>query len=132
MVDLKPVLLALALAGCATTPRAAAPHVVEKGLRLQVDGLPEGARVTVAGTFNGWDADGPALREARPGSYEAFIAMAPGVHRLQLVVRGADGTEHWMPPPGLERYEPDGFGGCNAVVEIARNLRADGSSFEVK
>ena len=126
------LVLACALAGCASAPRAAVSPVSDGGITLRVDGLPPGVHVTVAGTFNGWDVHGPALREALPGRYEAFVDLEPGVHRLQLVVRSADGRERWIPPPGLSRYEPDGFGGSNAVVEIARNLSADGSSYEVK
>jgi len=126
------LVLALALAGCAAAPPRPPPAVHAGGIELFAAGLPRGARVTVAGTFNDWDVRGPSLRETGPGEYRAFVDLAPGVHRLQLVVRTQDGSERWMPPPGLDRYEPDGFGGSNAVVEIARNLRADGSSFEEK
>ena len=118
------------LAACAAT-RGAAHDPLEGGVALVAEGLPAGAQVTVAGSFNGWDPNGPALRETRPGTYETWLPLEPGVHRLQLVVR-ARGSERWLAPPGLPRYEPDGFGGRNAVVEIARNLQAEGSSMEGK
>ncbi len=125
------LLLALA-AGCATTNAPAAPARYEGSLPLRVEGLRPGSTVTVAGSFNRWDPQGPALREERPGVYQIVLDLAPGTHRFQLVVRSPDGTERWLAPPGLARYEPDGFGGRNGVVEITGNLRADGSSFEVK
>lgn len=128
---IRTLLAAALLAGCATTP-VAHTSVRDGGVHLAVEGLPEGARVTVAGTFNGWDVEGPALQEAAPGRYETLIDLQPGTHRLQLVVRTPDGAERWLPPPGLVRYEPDGFGGTNAVIDVRRNLRADGSSYEEK
>jgi len=131
MVALSRVLLPLLLLGaCATTQTAHGPDFTS-GVPLRAEGLPPGARVHVAGTFNHWDPAGPELRETAPGVYETLLQLAPGVYRLQLVIRTADG-ERWVAPPGLPQYEPDGFGGSNAVVVITRNLRADGSSIERK
>src|SRR5690606_37770480 len=69
------------LAACAATP-GAAHDPWAGGVALVAEGLPAGAQVTVAGSFNGWDPNGPALRETRPGTYETWLPLEPGVHRL--------------------------------------------------
>lgn len=114
VVLIRALVLVFAATACATTP----PAANRDGLHLSVDELPAGSRVSVAGSFNGWDPSSIRLREREPGSFEGVVDLGPGVHRLQLVVRLPDGTERWLAPPGLARYEPDGFGGSNAVVEI--------------
>ena len=124
------LLLLVVSAGCATTGPVREPTFAT-GVPRRAEGLPKGAKVHVTGTFNHWDPAGPELRESLPGVYETFLDLEPGIYRLQLVVRTAAG-ERWIAPPGLPRYEPDGFGGSNAVVEITRNLRADGSSIDPK
>lgn len=122
MVALKPGLLALLIclaAGCAGVQRPTPPAFSPNGVQLHVEGLQAGSTVAVAGSFNGWNGAETRLAEKRPGEFSGFVPLAPGVYRLQLVVHRPDGSESWVAPPGLARYEPDGFGGRNGVVEVA-------------
>lgn len=63
--------------------------------QIQADGsivlrlrTPTGRRVTVAGTFNGWDPFLNALVEVQPGSYEVRLRLLPGVHYYHFWVDG--------------------------------------------
>ena len=47
-----------------------------------------GQRVTVAGTFNGWDPFVHELAETSPGVYELDLALPPGEHRYVFWYRG--------------------------------------------
>lgn len=115
-LHLAAILAALAT-GCAAAPVAdeAGPSGVT--LTLPAGKAPKGSRVFVAGTFNGWDPDATPL-PAVPGGWSGFVELPPGEHRLQLRIRPPGGRDRWLPPPGLPRYEPDGFGGTDGVVSI--------------
>lgn len=73
------------------------------------------SNVSVAGSFNGWNAgasplDGPAA----DGSFSGSVAVTPGRHTYKFVVDGA-----WISDPGNPDSEPDGFGGRNSVLVVA-------------
>lgn len=72
--------------------------------------------VRVAGTFNGWDAAAHPLR-ARNGSGESAVTVLvpPGRHAYKFIVDG-----EWQCDPSNAERAPDGFGGENSVLEIAR------------
>lgn len=117
---MKPRALALAaalLAACATTPVGGADAPNGVTLTLPAGKAPKGSRVYVAGSFNGWDPEATPL-PAHDGGWSGFVELPPGEHRLQLRVRPPRGRDRWLPPPGLARYEPDGFGGTDGVVSI--------------
>ena len=86
--------------------------------RLQLGGFAPGSRLGVAGSFNGWDPWRTPLREVEPGRFELDLKLPRGTHRIQLVLRRPDGSEEWFAPDGLERYEADGFGGRNGIIEV--------------
>ncbi len=47
-----------------------------------------GQRITVAGTFNGWDPFIHELEEKVPGEYELWLALPPGEHQYVFMYRG--------------------------------------------
>lgn len=83
------------------------------GVRLRVR-APTATGVSVVGGFNGWDPARTPLRGPAPdGTWECVIAVPPGAWRYAFVVDGA-----WVKPPGASRYEEDGFGGVNGILDV--------------
>lgn len=106
-----------ALAACATVPEREADAPSGVTLTLPAGKAPRGSRVFVAGSFNGWDPEATPLPPGE-GGWSGFVELPPGEHRLQLRIRPPRGRDRWLAPPGLGRYEPDGFGGTDGVVSI--------------
>lgn len=55
--------------------------------QFHFDGAP-GQRVTVAGSFNGWDPFIHELEETAPGRYELHLSLPPGEYYYVFVYRG--------------------------------------------
>lgn len=107
----------LLLTGCATAPVAGSAATTGVTLTVPAGTAPRGSLVFVSGSFNDWDPEATPLPAGKQG-WEGFVPLPPGEHRLQLRIRPPRGRERWLPPPGLDRYEPDGFGGTDGVVSI--------------
>jgi 1,4-alpha-glucan branching enzyme len=71
-------------------------------------GPPEGD-VSVAGTFNGWDAARHPLKTRRDGSRSTSVSLPSGVHQFRYVT--ADG--HWF-----DDDDADGREGENNVLIV--------------
>ncbi len=98
------------LVGCAapqkTEPESPAPAVF--GLKA-----PEAERVSVVGTFNGWDPEAHPLQGPdRGGVWSLRLFLPPGRHRYMFVVDGV----RWVTDPNAAVREEDGFGGYNSVL----------------
>ncbi len=74
---------------------------------------PDAGRVSVSGTFNGWDPDALPLRKTADGWWEARVRIRPGTHEYIYLVDGKPVT-----PPEAHRTTDDGFGGRNGILEI--------------
>jgi 1,4-alpha-glucan branching enzyme len=124
--------VALALASCATTPSK--PASVIGGI-LFVHRAPLARTVSVVGSFNGWEP--AAMRSNGDGSFQGILHVSPGSHRFAYRVVRSDGTVATEPPTSAPRYEDDGFGSKNGVLDIAGiealpgNPRAAASSLKV-
>jgi hypothetical protein len=75
---------------------------------------PEARAVSVAGSFNGWNAAALPLRRAPDGSWEATVPLPVGEHRYEFVVDG----QRWIPDPSAQSQADDGFGGTNSVIVV--------------
>ncbi len=75
---------------------------------------PQARAVSVAGSFNGWDAASLPLRRAADGSWEATVPLPVGEHRYEFVVDG----QRWIPDPRAQSQADDGFGGTNSVIVV--------------
>jgi len=87
--------------------------------------------VTVAGSFNGWDAAANPLADAdEDGIWEAVLDLPEGRITYKFVVNG----DQWFADDFAADSEPDGFGGQNSVVTIGKKalIVGVGSSFEKK
>jgi len=114
---LRPWLLAPALAIAAAllfvilprTPRPAAAVTVRFELIA-----PEARQVSLAGTFNQWDARAtPLVRSGANGTWTATLTLPAGQHQYAFVVDGV----RWVPDPGAPAVD-DGFGRRNSVLTL--------------
>jgi len=73
---------------------------------------PEAHSVAVAGKFNKWRTDDEMKRI--DGKWSIDLKLKPGVYTYSFLVDG----KSWVPDPGAESYEDDGFGSQNAVLRV--------------
>lgn len=84
-----------------------------KQIEFQVTAAP-GSKVSVAGTFNKWDAGkNPMKDNPSSGHYKTIIALPPGKHQYKFVINGA-----WSMDPNCKESAPDGCGAMNSVLSI--------------
>jgi hypothetical protein len=75
---------------------------------------PTAHTVSVAGTFNEWDAAAtPLVRSGSDGVWTATLALPAGQHQYAFVVDGAQ----WVPDPGAPAVA-DGFGRRNSILAL--------------
>jgi hypothetical protein len=76
---------------------------------------PDAERVTLAGSFNDWSADGVELvRNAATGLWTATVPLRPGEHEYLFVIDGS----RWIPDPNAHAQVDDGFGQANSVIVV--------------
>ncbi len=74
---------------------------------------PQAKRVSVVGTFNGWDPDAHPLHGPdRSGVWTLSLPLAPGRYRYMFVVDGV----LWIADPNAVASQNDGFGGRNSLL----------------
>lgn len=72
--------------------------------------------VSVAGSFNGWNATANPLADPdKDGVWSADVELPAGRVTYKFVVNG----DQWMTDEGAAEFESDGFGGQNSVVVVA-------------
>lgn len=76
-------------------------------------GDPTSRSVSVAGTFNGWNADEVPMHQDG-GVWTAVLVLPPGSYEYMFVEDG----ERWVTDPLATRSRDDGFGGRNAVLDL--------------
>jgi len=69
--------------------------------------------VTVAGTFNGWNASATPLKTADGRTWRVTIPVAPGRHEYKFVLDGRD----WVIDPKV-RSQDDGNGNINSLLFV--------------
>jgi 1,4-alpha-glucan branching enzyme len=67
----------------------------------------------VAGDFNNWKTDAQEMKKT-DGIWRIVLKLKPGVYSYSFVVDG----KAWVPDPGAEFYEDDGYGSRNSVLRI--------------
>jgi len=90
---------------------------------------PDGAkRVTLAGTFNGWNRDAhPLVADKQKGDWLARVELSAGVHLYKFVVNGNQWQADSRNPDSVD----DGHSGQNSVLRLGRLARLDESSARV-
>jgi hypothetical protein len=74
---------------------------------------PDAHAVSVAGTFNQWDASAMPLVRSAAGVWTATVTLPAGQHQYAFVVDGA----RWIPDPAAPAVA-DGFGRRNSVLTL--------------
>ena len=75
---------------------------------------PGAHQVSVAGTFNGWDAHAtPLARAGAPGVWAATLSLPAGQHLYAFVVDG----RRWVADPTAPGVD-DGFGRRNSILAV--------------
>ena len=74
---------------------------------------PDAHAVSVAGTFNQWNADATPLVRTDGGVWTATLTLPAGEHQYAFVVDGA----RWVPDPAAPAVD-DGFGRRNSVLTL--------------
>ncbi|HEX9393896.1 MAG TPA: isoamylase early set domain-containing protein [Gemmatimonadales bacterium] len=98
----------------AAAPRAVAqaPESVYVKFVLYAPGAHQ---VSVAGTFNGWDARAtPLAHAAAPGVWAATLSLPAGQHLYAFVVDG----QRWVADPTAPGVD-DGFGRRNSIIAVS-------------
>jgi glycosidase len=128
------IALVAAVAGSITfadRPQPGAQPVVAEARRhtftLDTRGIdPKPTSVSVAGSFNGWNATATPMRDDDgDGVHQASVELADGQHLYKFVLDG----NRWIADPRGDKTleEPDGYGGLNSGLIVgpdARNLPA--------
>jgi 1,4-alpha-glucan branching enzyme len=100
----------LSLMSCATLSNNEPARPMAVVFRLTA---PDAQRVSVVGTFNGWDVHAHPLRGPDPnGLWSLSLSLPPGRYRYMFVVDGV----RWVTDPNAVASEADGFGGHNSVL----------------
>jgi len=89
---------------------AAAESVTPAEFRLKA---PQAKRVSVVGTFNGWDPDAHPLHGPdRNGVWTLSLSLTSGRYRYMFVVDGV----RWTADPNAVASQDDGFGKRNSLL----------------
>lgn len=75
----------------------------------------DAGHVELAGTFNDWRTGEIVLQRAEPGGpWTVSLNLLAGRHEYLFLVDG----KRWITDPKALACRPDGFGNCNAVLEL--------------
>jgi anti-sigma-K factor RskA len=74
---------------------------------------PQAQRVAVTGDFNKWKTDAHEMKKSN-GIWSIDLKLKPGIYSYSFVVDG----KSWVPDPGAEVFQDDGFGSRNAVLKV--------------
>ena len=128
MVRVRPAALAAAAAvlvlglwWASTRPRAipivpvAAARMPDTVLVRFELSAPDARQVSLAGSFNRWEAPGiPLRRSTVPGLWTVTVPLSVGEQQYLFIV---DGTQ-WIPDPTAHAQVDDGFGRRNSVIVV--------------
>ena len=127
MVRVRPAVLAMAAAAAlvlwwVTAHPTAAPFVPAVATRVRDTVLvrfelsaPDAHDVSLAGSFNRWDAPGiPLRRSTVPGLWTVTVPLPVGEQQYLFLVDG----NRWIPDPTAPAQVDDGFGRRNSVIIV--------------
>jgi 1,4-alpha-glucan branching enzyme len=74
---------------------------------------PKAKKVSIAGSFNNWDAKALVAQKDTKGTWKAKASLKPGRYEYKFVVDGA-----WWTDPSNNSNVYNSFGSQNSIVEI--------------
>ena len=92
------------------TPRKAASS--GKEVLLEYTNL-QAKKVSVAGSFNNWDANSFSAKKDRKGNWSVKVALNPGRYEYKFVVDGS-----WITDPHCRENVYNNLGSANSVLVI--------------
>jgi 1,4-alpha-glucan branching enzyme len=75
--------------------------------------MPAAVVVSVAGTFNNWDASRNPMRKGDDGIWRTKVRVLNGRHEYRFVVDG-----EWISDPRAADSVPNPHGSSNSVLEV--------------
>ncbi len=79
-------------------------------------------KVTIAGSFNNWDANKQVLTKNRYGVWYIIFPLKKGKIEYKFVIDDAK----WVKDPDNKRCAPDPYGGENSIFEVKREYDLGG------
>jgi len=86
-------------------------HVKRRRVKFQIR-ADENSKVSVSGTFNGWDPDKHVLKK-KGDVFELNVLLEPGQYQYKFVVNGI-----WCVDPERPDWAPNEYGSLNSVVTV--------------
>lgn len=74
---------------------------------------PQAKKVSLAGSFNNWDAPGLSAKRDSRGNWAVKINLKPGRHEYKFLVDGA-----WINDPHCTSCVVNSFGSKNCVITV--------------
>ncbi|MFM7051495.1 MAG: alpha-amylase family glycosyl hydrolase [Planctomycetota bacterium] len=90
-------------------------------------GVRADAKVSVAGSFNGWNPNATPMERMGDGAFRATVTLSAARHLYKFVV---DGRE-WIADPANATREDDGHGGFNCVLDLGAEPAFDAARAQV-
>ena len=75
--------------------------------------MPAATAVSVAGTFNNWNASRNPMCKGNDGLWRSKVWVPPGRHEYRFVVDG-----QWISDPKAAEAVPNPHGSSNSVLEV--------------
>jgi len=76
---------------------------------------PQARQVNLVGDFNQWSVDGTPLTDPdQDGIWTVVLPVEPGRYQYKFVID----KQQWVVDPDATAFQPDGFGGRNALLAI--------------
>ncbi len=91
----------------------AGPVVTKDGVKFVYKGSAQA--VSVAGSFNDWNATKDALKEDSPGVWTVVLPLSPKQYQYKFVVDG-----NWAVDALNPKTADDGYGGKNSMIEVTQ------------
>jgi diguanylate cyclase (GGDEF)-like protein len=74
-------------------------------------------KVSVVGSFNGWDPEADPMHPQEDGSFFAKVGLVLGTYEYKFVID----NEQWIPDPASGEYISDGYWGQNSLLHTKKS-----------
>ncbi len=74
---------------------------------------PQAKRVSLAGSFNGWDTKSLTAKKDLKGNWAVKLSLKPGRYEYKFVVDGS-----WLTDPKCSSLTSNAFGTQNCLLEV--------------
>lgn len=75
--------------------------------------VPKAKRVSLAGSFNNWDANALSAKKDIRGNWTVKVSLNPGKYEYKFIVDG-----NWLNDPKCASTVANNFGTQNSIIEV--------------